>query len=422
MTLQHLPIFSATVARLLFFGGRYVSLLLVARILGADATGFLLAIAIVEVLRMIFDYGLENSILARSHQKSDHAGNAFALGKGRVRLFTTIAGQLVASLAIGTLCVLKGTSLALPLIASLQFSFLMGFGYFQAHLQTGRAGGMAALVLPLAFAAVIQAVLLWFAYRGVSSALFLATFCFEALALVACVVMAKRFQEARPDVLANTPAASIAMGRLDASRSVLAHIAPLGNVALVGIAYNRLDAFAVSLVASGALLTQYLLYQRLASAPLMFFSTIASSSISTLSESQSNPVALQAKIVRYRQLAYSVAIVSAILLAAASPLVAQFFALPETNHGLLAAQAMILALQISNGFHASILIASHKVSVLWQMSRRNALVALFVLPCAMWLWSGIGIAVGLLFVEAFCAIQHAWAFRRKKIGGENIHA
>ncbi|MGK5078568.1 hypothetical protein [Janthinobacterium sp. HLX7-2] len=419
MMLHRLPIFSTTVARLLFFGGRYVSLLLVARLLGSDATGFLLAIAIVEVLRMIFDYGLENSVLARSHQKPNDAGYAFARGKGRVRLFATVAGQLVASLTIGTLSVLKGTSLALPLVASLQFSCLMGFGYFQAHLQTGRAGGMAALVLPLAFAAVMQAALLWFAYRGVSSLLFLSTFCFEALALVACAVMARRFQDEPFDVLADAPAASALPGT---SWSVLAHIAPLGNVALVGIAYNRLDAFAVSLVASGALLTQYLLYQRLASAPLMFFSTIASSSISTLSEHQSNPAALQAKIVRYRQLAYSVAVVSAIVLAAASPLVAQFFALPETDHGLLAAQALILALQISNGFHASILIASHKVAVLWRMSRRNALVALFVLPGAIWLWGGIGIAIGLFLVEAFCAAQHAWEFRRKELGGENLHA
>ena len=416
---HHLPIFSATVARLLFFGGRYVSLLLVARLLGADATGFLLAIAIVEVLRMIFDYGLENSVLARSHQKLNDAGYAFARGKGRVRLFATIAGQVVTSLAVGTLCVLKGTPLALPLVASLQFSCLMGFGYFQAHLQTGRAGGMAALVLPLAFAAMVQAVLLWLAYRGVSSMLFLATFCFEALALIACTVMARRFKDEQLHVPADTPTVSALSGT---TRSVLAHIAPLGNVALVGIAYNRLDAFAVSLVASGALLTQYLLYQRLASAPLMFFSTIASASISTLSEHQSNPAALQAKIVRYRQLAYSVAVISAIVLGAASPLVAQFFALPETDHRLLAAQALILALQISNGFHASILIASHKVAVLWQMSRRNALAALLLLPGAIWLWGGLGIAIGLCLVETFCAAQHAWVLRRKKLGGEKLHA
>jgi hypothetical protein len=417
--LHHLPIFSATVARLLFFGGRYVSLLLVARLLGTDATGFLLAIAIVEVLRIIFDYGLENSVLARAHQKPGDAGHAFAQGKGRVRLCATVAGQVVASLIIGTLCVLKGTSPILPLIASLQFSCLMGFGYFQAHLQTGRPGGMAALVLPLAFAGIVQAILLWFAFRGASSLLFLCTICFEALALVACAVMAMRFQNEQFNVPATGQPTRAAPGT---ARSVLAHIAPLGNVALVGIAYNRLDAFAVSLVASGALLTQYLLYQRLASAPLMFFSTVASSSISTLSESQADPVALHAKIVRYRQLAYSVAVISAIALAAASPLVAQFFALPETDHRLLAAQALILALQISNGFHASILIALHKVAVLWKMAQRNAIVALFVLPGAIWLWSGLGIAISLCIVEGFCAAQHAWEFRRKELGRGNLHA
>lgn len=419
MNLHHLPIFSATVARLLFFGGRYVSLLLVARLLGADATGFLLAIAIVEVLRLIFDYGLENNVLARAHQKQNDAGYAFARSKGRVRLFATVAGQVVTSLSIGTLCVLKDTSPALPLVASLQFSCLMGFGYFQAHLQTGRPGGMAALVLPLMLAAVMQAVLLLFAYHGVSSLLLLSTFCFEALALAACFIMARRFQDQLAHVAVHGPAAATLPRP---NRSVLAQIAPLGNVALVGIAYNRLDAFAISLVASGALLTQYLLYQRLASAPLMFFSTIASSSISTLSEHQCNPIVLQKKIIRFRQLAYSMGIISAIVLAAASPLVAEFFTLPRTDYRLLALQVMILALQISNGFHASILIASQNVALLWKMSRRNAFVALLVLPSAIAVWGGIGIAIGLFLVEAFCAAQHAWAFRLKESGGGNLHA
>lgn len=413
---RHLPIYSATVARLLFFGGRYISLLLVARLLGKDAAGFLLAVAIVEVLRVVFDYGLENSVLARSHQKEGEAGAIFTRGIFGMRLVATLAGQVLASALIAVLCWRSEVPLAVPLVASLQFGCLMLFGYLQARLQTGRPGGMASLVLPLAFAMLVQALLLWLSYQQVIGLQF-GVICFELMAVLACMVAVRKY--APEPVAQGAPAA-----RLDwaASRRVLVQVAPLGNIALIGIAYNRLDAFAVSLFAGGSLLVQYLIYQRVASAPLMFFSTVASASISALSATSQGPDAVPAKVVRYRQLAYAVALLSGCALAAASPLIERFFALGATDQSMLAVQSCILALQIANGFHAAMLIAHGKVDKLWLIAKRNAFAALLAFPLCLWAWQGLGIAIALCIVEAFCAAQHAREFHHRGAPPEKHYA
>ena len=85
-------------------------------------------------------------------------------------------------------------------------------------------------------------------------------------------------------------------------------------------------------------------------------------------------------------------------------------------------QSIILALQVANGFHASMLIACRKVDALWRIAKKNAFAALVVLPAATWLWGGLGIAIGLCLVEAFCAIQHTFEFRRNQRLPEVIHA
>lgn len=416
---RNLPIYSATVARLLFFGGRYFSLLLVARLLGENAAGFLLSVTIVEVLRVVFDYGLENSILARSHQKSDATGPQFARGMIGMRLVATLAGQLLASALIAVLCWRSDVTLAVPLVASLQFSCLMLFGYLQALLQTGRPGGMSALVLPLVFAILIQALLLWFSYQEYIP-LQLSVICFELMAVLACFAAVRNY--VREPVAAGV-AAPVA-SRLDwaEARMVLVQVAPLGNIALIGIAYNRLDAFAVSLFASGTLLVQYLIYQRVASAPLMFFSTVASASISALSTTSQDPASKPVRIVRYRQLAYGVALISGCILAASSPLIARFFSLSATDRPMLVAQSLILALQIANGFHASMLIAHGKVATLWLIAKRNAFVALVAFPLCLWAWDGLGIAVALCLVEAYCAGQYLREFHHRGAPPEKKYA
>jgi len=409
-----MPIFSATMARLLFFGGRYVSLLLVARQLGEKATAFLLAVAIVEVCRIVFDYGLENSILGRSHQKNDHSGSVFAEGERFFRLYTILGGQLVTSAIVGILCVKDGDSLVLPLLTSLQFSCLMGFGYLQAHLQTGRPGAMAALVLPLTVASAFQAILLWLSYSSFISLLW-CVMCFELIALVGCSLVGRHFIDFNQRM-------HQAKKGLSSSKAILFKIAPLGNVALLGIAYNRLDSFAMPLVAGGSLLAQYLVYQRLASAPLMFFSTIASSTISTLS---ADPLELgnsSRKIALYRLFAYLSAFLSATALMAFTPLIMRFFAIHEIDSSLLFTQALILAFQIANGFHSSLLIAHGKIAVLWRMSQRNAIAALLLLPSAAWIGSGVAVAIALCLVEAFCALQHVLEFRSKQKISKNVHA
>lgn len=401
---------SATVARLLFFGGRYLSLLLIARLLGSGAAGFLLTVSVVELLRILFDYGLESSVLARFHQKGGLVGASFRRGKGTVRLVATVAGQMVTTGVIMLLCYRNGTPIAIPVFASLQFSCLMGFGYLQAHLQAGQSGGMAALMPPLTIAFVLHAILLALAYQG-HVPLWLCTIFFEVMTLAACVFVTIKFKNASDELdVGNHFSWS---GRdLTAYKSVLSHIAPIGNAALMGIAYGRLDALVVSWVAGGVLLSQYLIYQRLASAPLMFFSTIASVSISSFSELRQSVETLPKRMARFRQLSYGVAAVSGAALAGSSPLIASFFSLESINRQLMGLQCFVLTLQIANGFHAALLIALGQASQLWRIARNNAVFALIFLPLGAWKLDAVGIALALCLVEAFCALQYIWLFRR----------
>ena len=209
---------------------------------------------------------------------------------------------------------------------------------------------------------------------------------------------------------------------LAAFRKVLLRIAPLGNVALIGIAYTRVDAFVVSWVAGGALLTQYLIYQRLASAPLMFFSTVASVNISSLSDACSCPENLPEKIARFRTLAYVAATASGAALVVASPLVASFFLLKIVNLKLLGLQSLVLALQIANGFHAALMIALQKSSGLWSIARNNTVLAALLLPLFAWKLGAVGVALALCMVELFCAAQYVRLFQETSRIGDRAHA
>jgi len=413
---------SSTISRLFFFGGRYLSLLLVARLLGADAANFLLTIAILEFFRIFFDYGLENSVLARFHQQDSVEADEFLQGKGYVRLVATLVGQGVTTGVVALLCLRNDVPMTLPLVASLQFSCLMGFGYLQAHLQTGQPGGMAALMRPLTFAIVLQGALLILAYYGVVP-IWLCAISFEIMALIACAVVARRFRRAS---VAHTTASSASKASsgfdLATFRKVLSRIAPLGNVALIGIAYTRVDVFAVSWVAGGALLTQYLIYQRLASAPLMFFSTVASVSIASLSDARSSPENLPEMIVRFRRLAYAAAAASGAALVVASPMIASFFLLENVDQKLMGLQSVVLALQISNGFHAALMIALQKSSRLWSVARNNTVLAALLLPLCAWKLGAVGVALALCVVELFCAAQYVWLFHKTSRLGDRSYA
>lgn len=401
---------SSTISRLFFFGGRYLSLLFVAGLLGADATGFLLAVAISELFRIVFDYGLENSVLARLHQKGAVAGE-FMRGKGPVRLLATFVGQCVTTGVIALWCLSNDIPLALPLVASLQFSCLMGFGYLQAHLQTGPAGGMAALIRPLAFVAALQGALLILASQELVP-LWLCTISFESAALLACALVAQYF---RREPLSQAFHASFSGFDAPTLRKVLLGIAPLGNVALIGVAYTRIDALAVSLVASGSLLAQYLIYQRLASAPLMFFSTVASVSIARFSGRGFSAEDLPRRVGQIRRRAYMAAVMSGATLAVCSPLIASFFAIESVDPSLVGLQCLVLTLQISNGFHAAFLIALHESSRLWVIARNNTVLAALIMPLAAWRLEAVGVALALCVVEMFCAAQYLRLFHGSKL-------
>lgn len=411
---------SSTISRLLFFGGRYLSLLLVARLIGADAASFLLTIAILEFFRILFDYGMENSVLARFHQQEGVEADEFLRGKGRVRLVATLIGQCVTTGVVALLCLRNDTPMTLPLVASLQFSCLMGFGYLQAHLQTGQPGGMAALMRPLILAIILQGALLTLAHYGVVP-IWLCAISFEIMALIACAIVARRF---RRGSITHTTVSEISSSGFDlaAFRKVLLRIAPLGNVALIGVAYTRVDVFVVSWVAAGALLTQYLIYQRLASAPLMFFSTVASVSIASLSDARSCPENLPEKIVRFRRLGYAAAAASGGALVVASPLVASFFLLETVDLKLLGLQGLVLALQIANGFHAALMIALQKSTRLWSIARNNTVLAAFLLPLCAWKLGAVGVALALCVVELFCAAQYVWLFHNTSRLGDRSYA
>lgn len=398
------PMVSATVARLIFFGGRYFSLLFVAYLLGDDATGFLLSVAIVELFRIIFDYGLENNVLARLHQKDFPAAQGFARGKGYFRLLATVLGQLVTSGVIALVCLKSEIPLGMPLIASLQFTFLMGFGYVQAHLQTGDSQGMAALVRPLGLALLIQSALLVLAREEVIPIWWCMIF-FEVVSLSASVILAKRHEPER-DIETSVLPKTLARHAPAALGGVFKSIAPLGNVALLGVAYTRVDALAVSLVASGTLLTQYLLYQRLASAPLMFFSTLASVSIARLSSSPIDVVGSSNGATVVHKYAGILAVLSGVGLAAVGPLTAQLFSLESLNWNLLVVQCTVLALQVLNGFRAASLIARHESLQLWKVARNNSMLAMVILPAGAGLSGVFGVAVALCVIEMFCAAQY----------------
>lgn len=402
---------SATLARLIFFGWRYFSLLFVAYLLDDGATGFLLAVAIVELFRIVFDYGLENSVLARLHQRDAPGAQDFARGKAYFRVLATLLGQLVTSGVIAALCLSNEITLAMPLVASVQFSFLMGFGYFQAHLQTAASQGMAVLIRPLAIGLLLQGTLLSLAYHQMIPIWLCAIF-FEGFALIVSAVAARRFGcealecHGKSDTCLPAP-------EFEALRGVLRRIAPLGNVALIGVAYARIDALAVSLVATGALLTQYLVYQRLASAPLMFFSTIASVSIARLSARAFDARELFKCIASTRRRAYIAAIASGAALAVSGPIIARLFAIENLDLSLLGLQSLVLTLQISNGFHAAFLIALHESSRLWGIARNNTLLAVLVMPASAWILGAAGVALALCMVELFCAAQYQRVFREK---------
>lgn len=399
---------SATVSRLIFFGGRYVSLLFVANLLGQLAAGFLLAVAVVEFFRIVFDYGLENGVLARFHQRAAEDAKRFAAAKGRFRLLAILIGQLVTTAAIAVLCLKIDMPMTIPLIASLQFACLMGFGYLQAHLQTDYAGGMAALVRPLILAALAQSVLLLLAALEMAP-LWAGAIFFEVAALLACGFVVRRFRRGTAPLSGMKNGVPSGSG-FSGIGAVFRRIAPLGNVSLLSVAYGRVDALVVSWVAGGTLLTQYLLFQRLASAPLMFLSTVASVNIARLSGECLGRERSDRSVSRYRKGAYLAAAASGLGFAGVGLWIAPFFQLKDVNLTLLGLQGVVLTLQVANGFHAALLIALHESASLWEVARNNTVLASVLMPLGAWQLGAVGVALAICMVEFFCAAQHVRLF------------
>jgi len=396
---------AATVSRLLFFGGRYFSLLWIARSLGAESGIFLLSVGLVEFFRLLFDYGLENSILSRFHQDVSHAD--FALNKNAFRLVVTLFGQIVVTTVILCLCLGKNAKPLFPFFASLQFSCLMCFGYFQAHLQTGASGGMSALLKPITAAVIIQAGLLFISSKHLFPMWPCVVFFEFSTAFISGFTLKRLDNNFKFDL----KTLLLVRGRHLFQEGVFKHISALGNVALVGAAYSRFDLFIISIVPSSDLLNQYLLFQRLSSAPLMFFSTLASVSISKFAGVNVVGTHAMSGVVRFRRVAYLFAAISGVLFLILSPFIAEFFFIGGLSRVLIVLQAVLLVLQISNGFHAAMLIALRKSSNLLRIALKNFGVAVILLTLFAWKFAAIGIASALCIVEVYCFIQYILLFK-----------
>ncbi len=384
---------TATTIRILFFGTRYLSLLWVARMLGPKATGFLLAVAITELMRIAFDYGLENALLSRTHQGNSDLDS----GLRKFRLIAIIVGQALTTAILLGWARLHDVSYTIILVTSLQFACLMGFGYFQACMQTDEKHPIKILLIPLCTVVLIQIVLLYLTHIHCLP-LVICCISFELLSCMACIFVLKK-----SDVLCNYVTPITLPGTLK-------HLAPLGNVALIGLVYTRIDALALSLIHENAqLLTQYLYCQRLASAPLMLFSTVANVNIARLAKHGSHACE-HSKILKFRRIGILVGLLAATGFWGGSFWINKFNIFLLTSVPILIAQTLVLGLQVANGFSAASLIATQESRRLWRIARNNTILALCILPLATWRFQTLGIAAALLFIECYCFWQHHRAF------------
>ena len=78
---------------------------------------------------------------------------------------------------------------------------------------------------------------------------------------------------------------------------------------------------------------------------------------------------------------------------------------------LIVLQAVLLVLQICNGFHAAMLIALRKSSNLLRIALKNFAVAVILLTLFAWRFAAIGIASALCIVEVYCFIQYILLFK-----------
>ncbi|HIF8759063.1 TPA: oligosaccharide flippase family protein [Legionella pneumophila] len=397
------PIASPTINRLLFFGGRYLSQLAIAKYLQQNAAAYLIAIVVVEFFRIFFDYGLENSILSLVDQQPGKEAEILSRGKGITRIFVILVGQCITTLTITLLCIWHDFPLTIPLLCSLQFTCLMGFGYLQVHMQVQHNSKIGLLNLFLMLLLFTQSILIGLLYINFIPT-YVCILSFETFALIISLIILRH--KMRPNLLTDN-------GNLKLIYKVLCTISPLGNVALISIAYTRIDAFIVTCIANTNLLTQYMIYQRLASILLMFFSAISMSSIPTLSS-----VNNYSKL-KVRKLAFLAALISVILLMISTPWVSLLFVIESVDFNLICLQSLALGFQIFNGFNVALLIASKNAKKLWAISRNNTMTALLLLPVGV-MYSGVtGFVIAMIVIEIYCTWQHLRAGKQSR---EMLHA
>ena len=98
-----------------------------------------------------------------------------------------------------------------------------------------------------------------------------------------------------------------------------------------------------------------------------------------------------------------------------SPLINDFFSLKVVDHKLLFLQGLFLSLQIINGFHAAILIASHRTKELWSIALNNVLLALMIMPLLAWHSGCEGVALAFCLIEIGCTLQYLTKFKKNPV-------
>ncbi len=386
--LRH-PAVGTVAVKLLYFGGRYASVLAVARLLGADATGYLFAVALSEAMRLICDFGLESHIIAGLHRKDQ-------VPTGSFRLFGTVVGQIICSFTAVLVALHREQSVPVAFAGSLHFALLMAFGYRQARLQADHS--LSRLARPMVIAVVAQALMLVGAYQHAVPAIW-CCISFEFISMLLCARVGRNSLSASGET-DDTP--------VQCARATYRQLRPLGHTAVLSFLYSRLDIWALSAVASSTAMTQYLATQRIASAPLMLLATVAGAMVPSLAAQAPNA---EATVLRTRFLKagglgalMTLVFVSLAGLYAAPWLVRE--AAPQPNLGLIALQACIAATQVANSFFSAALLADGQAARLFTMAWRGALTAIFSFSLAIWVRLPEAIAAAVLATELVIVGQH----------------
>jgi O-antigen/teichoic acid export membrane protein len=389
---------------------RVIFLLWAARRIGPDAFGRLaLCFAIVEILRMVVDFGTENLFLrslARSDSRADQAEQLARFGVFRIA--ATTAGLLVYWGAVEV--VLRNATTLIDLLPGALIFTSAGMGYaltyYQSQLRMRRA---ALLLLPVALMAATVFILMLPDDAATLLGLLIA---FELTAVVMFLV-----DMSREGLFSSTTSRQAA--HLRTGRDVIFASLPLAAVALLATAYTRLDVLVIAPLAGSVALGLYSYAYRI-SEPFRFLASAADSTLYSYLSARVDGVG-KVELVR-------------LLLAVLS--YGSFFAIAAVLSGWLLVHlgyedyrdalptlgvlGIALFLRCVNGFLTSLLYARGLYKTVLKIAICNALLMTATIYPAVAAFGIVGAAASLLAVEILnCFLQSRAA---SAAAGQNVRS